>query len=92
MITRPPLCLSIPPTPPLRVVSQVRLQDSKNTTLQKKALELLLSGEGMPLKQYPPTNWAPPNDTPREAGAPSTQYAGPYPMEVSGRPGQEGAS
>lgn len=61
----------------------MRLQESKDDTLQKKALEVLLSGEGVPPKKYPPTNWAPPNDTPSRVGAPTTEYAGPYPIEVS---------
>jgi len=61
----------------------VRLRDNQDKTLQKKALEILLSGEGMPLKKYPPTNWAPPNDTPNQFRSPKTQYNGPYPVEVS---------
>jgi hypothetical protein len=62
----------------------VRLQEGKNATIQKKALEILLSGEGVPKKTYPPTNWAPPTDTPHQMGSASTQYDGPYPIEVSG--------
>jgi hypothetical protein len=59
---------------------QARLQDERS--LQHKAVELLLSGANMPPKKYPPTNWAPPGDTPRKFAAADTQYAGPYPMSV----------
>ena len=61
----------------------MRLQGSKDSTIQKKALEVLLSGEGVPLKAYPPNNWAPPTDTPAKLGAAPTKYDGPYPIEVS---------
>lgn len=61
----------------------MRLQSSNNSTIQKKALEVLLSGEGVPNKKYPPTDWAAPNDTPAKIGTRSTKYDGPYPIEVS---------
>jgi hypothetical protein len=62
---------------------QVRLQSSKNSTIQKQALEVLLSGEGVPNKKNPPNDWAAPNDTPAKIGTRFTKYNGPYPIEVS---------
>lgn len=62
----------------------MRLQDSKRRSIQKKALENLLSGEGVPKKKYAPNNWAPPTDTPHKIGADKTEYDGPYPIDVSG--------
>ena len=62
---------------------QARLHDAKQHSIQKTALEILLSGEGVPKKVYPPTNWAPPTDTPHKLGSPKTEYDGPYPVEVS---------
>jgi hypothetical protein len=42
--------------------------------------------EGLPrgggAGQYPPTIWTPSSDTPQKAGAPTTQYDGPYPIEI----------